>query len=147
MSVRERAAVGAVLCLFGPALLQGCSDFKRTIGLEPTMPDEFAVESRAPLTIPPDYALRPPRPGAPRPQEKTAAQQARRAFEEAGPGKPGASGTGAVSDLGPLPGGGPDPNSQIAPDSLSGKLLGYDGQGGGEVSVVKRTTAPLKNVY
>jgi len=30
---------------------------------------EFAVQRRAPLVIPPDFALTPPRPGAPRPQE------------------------------------------------------------------------------
>ena len=56
------------LCLAGPLLVAGCTDFKRTIGLEPTLPDEFAVESRAPLTIPPDFELRPPQPGASRPQ-------------------------------------------------------------------------------
>jgi hypothetical protein len=31
-------------------------------------PDEFAVGRAAPLVIPPDYSLTPPRPGAPRPQ-------------------------------------------------------------------------------
>ena len=147
MSVSARMAVGAMLCLFGAGLLQGCSGFKRTIGLEPTMPDEFAVESRAPLTIPPDYNLRPPRPGQPRPQERTAAQQARKAFEEAGPGKPGGGTAGSLAELGGPPGGGADPNAQIAPDSLSGKLLGYDGQGSGAVSVTRRTTSPLKDVY
>lgn len=30
-------------------------------------PDEFAVTRQAPLVVPPDYALQPPRPGAPRP--------------------------------------------------------------------------------
>ncbi len=32
-------------------------------------PDEFAVARQAPLVIPPDFALRPPQPGAPRPQD------------------------------------------------------------------------------
>lgn len=32
-------------------------------------PDEFAVVTRAPLSLPPDYGLRPPRPGAERPNE------------------------------------------------------------------------------
>ena len=31
-------------------------------------PDEFAVSRQAPLVIPPDFALTPPRPGDPRPQ-------------------------------------------------------------------------------
>src|SRR3546814_15251460 len=42
-------------------------------------PDEFRVVSRAPLTLPPDYNLRPPEPGAPRPQVGTPSQQAERA--------------------------------------------------------------------
>jgi len=32
-------------------------------------PDEFAVVTRAPLSLPPDFGLRPPRPGAARPNE------------------------------------------------------------------------------
>lgn len=39
-------------------------------------PDEFAVQRQAPLVIPPDFDLVPPAPGAPRPAEGTAAQQA-----------------------------------------------------------------------
>ena len=38
--------------------------------------DAFAVSKRAPLTIPPDFVLVPPRPGAPRPQEADSSQQA-----------------------------------------------------------------------
>ena len=39
-------------------------------------PDEFAVQRQAPLVIPPDFELVPPQPGAPRPAEGTAAQDA-----------------------------------------------------------------------
>ncbi|PTQ12283.1 hypothetical protein CLG96_07025 [Sphingomonas oleivorans] len=39
-------------------------------------PDEFAVARRAPLVIPPDFALVPPKPGAPRPQEADSSTQA-----------------------------------------------------------------------
>src|SRR5688500_9677896 len=39
-------------------------------------PDEFAVQRQTPLVVPPDFALTPPQPGAPRPAEGTAAQQA-----------------------------------------------------------------------
>lgn len=39
-------------------------------------PDEFAVQRQAPLVVPPDFELTPPAPGAPRPTEGTAAQQA-----------------------------------------------------------------------
>ena len=39
-------------------------------------PDEFAVQRQAPLVVPPDFNLVPPAPGAPRPTEGTAAEQA-----------------------------------------------------------------------
>jgi hypothetical protein len=39
-------------------------------------PDEFAVQRQAPLSVPPDFALVPPQPGAPRPAQGTAAQEA-----------------------------------------------------------------------
>jgi hypothetical protein len=39
-------------------------------------PDEFAVGRQAPLVIPPDYTLTPPRPGAPRPLAADSQQQA-----------------------------------------------------------------------
>ena len=39
-------------------------------------PDEFAVQRQAPLVVPPDFALVPPAPGAPRPADRTTQQQA-----------------------------------------------------------------------
>ncbi|HET6306122.1 MAG TPA: DUF3035 domain-containing protein [Rhodopila sp.] len=59
-------------------LVSGCSGDKlaRTFGLTRDAPDEYTVTTRAPLSMPPDYALRPPRPGAPRPQEQSERQQA-----------------------------------------------------------------------
>lgn len=38
-------------------------------------PDEFAVQRQAPLVVPPDFALTPPQPGAPRPTGSNAQQQ------------------------------------------------------------------------
>ena len=71
------------LCLSGPVLLAGslvltgCSDgLTRTFGLTRDVPDEYTVTTRAPLSMPPDYNLRPPRPGATRPQEVSERQQA-----------------------------------------------------------------------
>jgi hypothetical protein len=63
-------------------LLSGCSGDKlaRTFGLTRDAPDEFTVTTRAPLSMPPDYNLRPPRPGAPRPQEQSERQQAEEAL-------------------------------------------------------------------
>ncbi len=43
-------------------------------------PDEFAVQRQAPLAVPPDFNLVPPAPGAPRPVEGTASQQAMEAL-------------------------------------------------------------------
>jgi hypothetical protein len=43
-------------------------------------PDEFAVARSAPLIIPPDFALTPPKAGAPRPQEADSSTQALQAL-------------------------------------------------------------------
>lgn len=47
------------------------------LGLGKRSPDEFAVVKRQPLIVPPEHDLRPPRPGAPRPQVGTPSDQAR----------------------------------------------------------------------
>jgi hypothetical protein len=70
--------------LVASALLGGCDALSRAVGKDKVIPDEFAVVSRAPLAIPPDYALRPPRVGALRPQEETPVQQARQTVFRAG---------------------------------------------------------------
>jgi hypothetical protein len=43
-------------------------------------PDEFAVQRQAPLVVPPDFALVPPAPGAPRPTDQGTAAQAQSAL-------------------------------------------------------------------
>ena len=43
-------------------------------------PDEFAVQRQAPLVVPPDFALVPPAPGAPRPTDQSTAAQAQGAL-------------------------------------------------------------------
>lgn len=57
--------------------VQGCSSLRSAAGLDKRAPDEFAVVKRAPLIVPPDYALRPPVPGATRPNVETPSAQAR----------------------------------------------------------------------
>ncbi len=59
--------------------LAACSGTKEKLGLVKRSPDEFAVVKRAPLQMPPDYGLRPPRPGAARPQEQSSSEAARAA--------------------------------------------------------------------
>jgi hypothetical protein len=130
-------------------LLSSCGDFRRAIGMDRVGPDEFAVESRAPLTIPPEFDLRPPQPGAPRPQDVTAAERARKVIDTAGPGEPGKQATSALQ----LPEGGlrartsqVDPSQQVGDQSLANKLLGANDTAGGPTEV-KRETSTLKGVY
>ena len=68
-----RISCKAALAIGTVAMLSACSS-----GLISSRerPDEFAVQRQAPLVIPPDFELMPPAPGAPRPAEGTAAQQA-----------------------------------------------------------------------
>lgn len=146
----RRAPLFAVACTAVAGLtLSGCSGFRQVIGLDQPAPDEFAVESRAPLTIPPDYDLRPPKPGAPRPQEVSAGEKAQRVIDSAGPGKPGdqASFPLSAENEGRLGVGTQlDPTQQVGPGTLASKLLGSnDSSSGGTVS--GRQTEPLKNVY
>ncbi len=65
------------LAVSGVLLLAGCSGVQEQFSLTSTPPDEFKVTTRAPLAVPPDFNLRPPAPGEPRPQEGTATQQAK----------------------------------------------------------------------
>ncbi len=65
-----RFTVLAGLALFGLSACKG-EDITRTFGLVRDAPDEFQVTTRAPLSMPPDFTLRAPRPGALRPQEET----------------------------------------------------------------------------
>ena len=55
------------------AMLAGCGT---TNLFDRERPDEFAVQRQAPLVVPPDFNLTPPAPGAPRPADGTASQQA-----------------------------------------------------------------------
>lgn len=72
----KRQALRIVLAVGLGLGLGACSGVQETLGLTTQAPDEFAVYARAPLSQPPDFALLPPAPGAPRPQEATPTQQA-----------------------------------------------------------------------
>ncbi|HMH65283.1 MAG TPA: DUF3035 domain-containing protein, partial [Rhizomicrobium sp.] len=43
--------------------LTACEDLRKAAGLNKKSPDEFAVTTKAPLVIPPDFNLKPPAPG------------------------------------------------------------------------------------
>ncbi len=78
--------VRPLLVALGLMALAGCSGFKDQLGLSKQSPDEFRVVARAPLSMPPDFNLVPPAPGAPRPQEGTPTDQARTAVFGTEPG-------------------------------------------------------------
>lgn len=60
-------------------------------------PDEFAVQRQAPLVVPPDFALVPPAPGAPRPTDQSTAAQAQGALF--GPAAPRSGVENSVNQL------------------------------------------------
>jgi len=68
-------------------VLAGCtSGVDEALGLGKNPPDEFAILTKAPLTIPPDFALRPPRPGAAARHSRTAQQAAENVLYQNGEG-------------------------------------------------------------
>ena len=67
--------------LIGAAGLAGCHSASKALGMSKVSPDEFRIVTKAPLTLPPDFALRPPTPGQPRPQELQPESAARVALE------------------------------------------------------------------
>jgi len=69
-----------VLTLIAVNVLTGCEETKRALGQAKEAPDEFAVYRRAPLSLPPDYSLRPPSPGDNRPQVVNPRDNARQAL-------------------------------------------------------------------
>ena len=142
---RNASLVGASLLLL---VLSGCGGMRAVLGMDQVGPDEFAVESRAPLLIPPDFNLRPPQPGATRPNEVTAAERARRVVDSAGPGEPGKQATSAPrassEGLSSAPGSQLDPNQQVQENSMASRLLGSGDSTAAEGS---RETTPLKGVY
>ncbi|RAK62127.1 DUF3035 domain-containing protein [Phenylobacterium kunshanense] len=66
--------------LVAAAGLAGCQSTQKALGMSKVTPDEFRVVTKAPLVVPPDYALRPPAPGEPRPQELQPESAARNAL-------------------------------------------------------------------
>ena len=63
MNVSKRAQACMVV-LAAMVAVSGCTSIRKAAGVEKETPDEFAVVTKAPLVIPPDYNLRPPKPGA-----------------------------------------------------------------------------------
>lgn len=88
MNMIRLAALGVALLA-----LPGCQTVNDAIGLSKQSPDEFEVVRQRPLTIPPDFDLRPPEPGAPSLTDEVPMETARDALigEAAAPAAGGPS--------------------------------------------------------
>ncbi|HXU57980.1 MAG TPA: DUF3035 domain-containing protein [Verrucomicrobiae bacterium] len=72
-----RASLPVLLLVAAAGLaLSGCTATMNALGMGKHPPDEFVVVTHPPLEVPADLTLVPPQPGAPRPQEESAAQLA-----------------------------------------------------------------------
>lgn len=126
--MRQGPWAGAALAAALLIALGGCSQARQALGLDKQAPDEFQVVARAPLSLPPDYNLRPPEPGAPRPQEGTVRDQAQTAVfgtYETGFGTPQGS-QGEVALLQNAGATGIDPEIRKLVDQETNRLIEED---------------------
>jgi hypothetical protein len=77
MSLNRLILASALIAAVG---LAGCTSTRKALGMNKVTPDEFRIVTKAPLVVPPDFALRPPAPGKPRPQELQPESAARTAL-------------------------------------------------------------------
>jgi len=84
------AGVGLALC--------GCETIRNAAGMDKMPPDEFAVLTKAPLVVPPDYNMKPPRPGAAPTNQTEATESAQAALFGADPATIAASISGNYSE-------------------------------------------------
>lgn len=126
-SVTRNVLFPIAALVVGGLVLSGCDSVNQAFGLDRNVPDEFAVVSRAPLSMPPDFSLQPPRPGAPRPQEGTASQRGMEVVmgESAGVIDPGVS-AGENAFLAEAGAASADPNIRQIVDQESTELLVAD---------------------
>ncbi|NNE57654.1 MAG: DUF3035 domain-containing protein [Hellea sp.] len=61
MSMRKILGLSALIG-FGVAM-SGCASASKALGLKQSAPNEFNILTKAPLVVPPEYNLRPPRAG------------------------------------------------------------------------------------
>lgn len=95
LSRLTRATFAASLML----ALGACENVRDQLGLSKNSPDEFSVLTNVPLSLPPNYNLRPPVPGAARPQKISVQDQVKAALFNASPdnaGGPASAGENAL---------------------------------------------------
>lgn len=63
MTIIRRSIVSGVGVCLTAFVLSACGEVRDAVYQSKAAPDEFAVYTRAPLSLPPDYSLRPPNPG------------------------------------------------------------------------------------
>ena len=80
MKRQTARTTGIFLVLMMAFSLGACDSVKRAISGGKKAPDEFAVYKRPPLSLPPDYALRPPEPGREQLETYSPRDQARAAM-------------------------------------------------------------------
>ena len=85
--MRRTILTPVTLMALGAVVLGGCSALENFGGTKKVSPDEFKIVSHSPLTMPPNADLRPPRPGEPRPQEVSPADQAKEELAQAMAGR------------------------------------------------------------
>ncbi len=61
MTMRKIISVSLVIA--GGVAMSGCSSATKALGLKQSAPNEFNILTKAPLVVPPEYNLRPPRVG------------------------------------------------------------------------------------
>src|SRR5580693_7171923 len=127
--MRRNELFPAALIALAAISLGGCSILENIGGGKKVSPDEFKIVSHSPLTMPPNAELRPPRPGEPRPQETSPADQAKEALSPALAGRvqaqakaPASGAPGDASEqslIAKASAGGVDPNirSQVNTDT------------------------------
>jgi hypothetical protein len=94
-----RPCLGIAVSIGTALLLAACArgTVPEMLGMGKRSPDEFAVASRAPLILPPDYGLRPPAPGESRPGVDTPSERARESLTGGQLQQPAAPGQEVVS--------------------------------------------------
>ncbi len=104
----------------------GCTSASKAFGMTKTTPNEFNILTKPPLVVPPEYNLRPPRPGELNVEEKYATVAARKALlGEIDPAKPSQGEAVLISKAG---GGRADPAVRVIIDgqnSIERKTRGF----------------------
>ena len=130
--MQRTSIIPMTLLALGALAMGGCSAFENLGGGKKVSPDEFKIVSHSPLTMPPNAELRPPRPGEPRPQEVTPAEQAREALA---PQTAGRAQRAAGGNAPPSPGG-----------ASEQALVAKAGQGGIDPNIRSRVNTDTRTI-